>query len=95
MTKLTKEELIGVASRAWIEVTEEDLQFYTNSILKTLETIDTLQEVNTEGVEPMTHVSQNSNVMREDVVENVLDREKMLEGVKEHKAGEIKVPAIL
>lgn len=95
MTKLTKEELIGVASRAWVEVSDEDLDFYLDSILHTLETVDKLQEVDIEGIEPMTHVLQSVNVMRDDVIADVLDREEMLTSVKDHKSGEIKVPAIL
>lgn len=95
MTKLTKEELMDVAGHAFLEVSEEEAVTYTAALLETLAKIEKLDEVNTENVEPMMHVSQYVNVMREDVVANVLDRETMLDGVIEHKDGDIKVPAIL
>lgn len=95
MTNLTKEELMGVASRAFLQVSEEEATQYTEAILETLSKIEKLNEVNTEGVIPMTHVSQYVNVMREDNVANVLDRDVMLDDVIEHKDGDIKVPAIL
>lgn len=95
MTNLTKEELMGVASRAFLQVSEEEAAQYTEAILETLSKIEKLNEVNTEGVIPMTHVSQYVNVMREDNVANVLDRDVMLDDVIEHKDGDIKVPAIL
>lgn len=95
MTNLTKEELMSVANHAFLQVSEEDATKYTDAILETLAKIEKLDELNTEGVIPMTHVSQYVNIMREDVVANVLDRDVMLAGVIEHKDGDIKVPAIL
>lgn len=95
MTKLDKEELMVMADHAFLKVSEEEAVKYTDAILATLSKIEKLDELNTEDVVPMTHVSQYVNVMREDVVENVLDRDEMLAGVIEHKDGDIKVPAIL
>ena len=54
-----------------------------------------LQEVDTEHVAPMTHPLQLYNVLREDIPTDALDREEMLKSVKEHEAGQIKVPTIL
>ena len=54
-----------------------------------------LNELNTDNVVPMTHALQQTNVMREDVVTDVLDREEMLKSVKDYQNGEIKVPTIL
>ena len=56
---------------------------------------DELTELDTENVIPMTHALELINVMREDVPNDVLDREEMLKSVKEHKDGQIKVPTIL
>lgn len=95
MAELTKEELMGVAGRAMLEITDEEAEVYTNELLEILGRAEELNELDTESVVPMTHALQLVNVMREDIVADVLDREKMLAGVKEHKAGEIKVPAIL
>lgn len=96
MTVLTKEELLSVAERALLTITDEEAEVYTEQLLTNITSnIDKLNELDTENVIPMTHALQYVNVMREDVKANVLDREEMLKGVKEHKAGAIKVPAIL
>ncbi len=95
MTKLTKEEILAVANRAMLEITEEEAEMYTEDLSSVLAFADKLNELDTENVIPMTHALQQVNVMREDVVKNVLDREEMLKSVKDHQDGEILVPTIL
>lgn len=95
MSKVTKEELLSVAELAMLELTDEEVEMYAQDLSAFMAYADKLNELNTDGVEPMTHALQQVNVMREDVVADVLDREKMLKGAKEHQDGEIKVPTIL
>ena len=95
MTKLTKEEVQAVANRAMLEITEEEAEMFAGDLSSVIAYADKLNELDTENVIPMTHALQQMNVMREDVVENVLAREDMLESVKDHQAGEILVPTIL
>lgn len=95
MSKVTKEEVVDVAARAMLELTNEEAEQYAKDLSAFMEYAEKLNELNTDGVEAMTHPLQQVNVMREDVVENILDREEMLESVKDHQDGEIKVPTIL
>lgn len=95
MTKLTKEEVQAVANRAMLEITEEEAEIFAAELSSVIAFADKLNELDTENVVPMTHALQQMNVMREDEVANVLDREAMLESVKDHQAGEILVPTIL
>ena len=57
-----------------------------------LDYIDKLSELDTEGVEPMSHVFHVSNVFREDVVTNGDDREAILKNAPEEKDGMFVVP---
>lgn len=95
MSNITKEELLDVAERAKLALTNEEVDQYTADLSAFMTYADKLNELDTENVEPMTHALQQANIMREDVVQDVLDREEMLESVKEHQNGEIKVPTIL
>lgn len=95
MTKLTKEEIIEVAGRAMLAITDAEAEMFAEDLSTFIEYGDMLQELDTENVVPMTHPLQQMNVMREDVEADVLDREKMLESVEEHQDGAIKVPTIL
>lgn len=95
MTTITKEEVKDVASRAMLAITDAEAEMFAEDLSTFIEYGDMLQELDTENVVPMTHALQQMNVMREDVEADVLNREEMLESVKEHQGGAIKVPTIL
>ena len=54
--------------------------------------IDKLNELDTTGVEPMSHVFPVDNVFREDVVTNGDDRDEMLANAPKKKDGTYMVP---
>ena len=66
---------------------------YAKELSEMVGFIGKLQEV--DEVAPTTHPLQMVNVLRKDVPVDVLDREEMLKSVKEHEAGQIKVPTII
>ena len=51
-----------------------------------------LNELDTEGTEPLSHIFSVSNVFREDIVENGDDRENLLANAPEKKNGAFVVP---
>ena len=57
-----------------------------------LDYIDKLKELDTSGVEPMSHIFPVENVFRDDIVENGDDRERMLANAPEQKDGQYQVP---
>ncbi len=57
-----------------------------------LDYIDKLNELDTTGVEPMSHVFQVQNVFREDVVTNGDDSENIVKNAPEEKDGMFVVP---
>ncbi len=57
-----------------------------------LDYIDKLGELDTEGVEPMSHIFPVHNVFREDVVTNGDDRAAILKNAPEVKDGMFVVP---
>jgi len=59
---------------------------------KMLDHIDKLNELDTGGVEPMSHVFSINNVFRSDEVVNGDDRENMLRNAPQKKEGAYMVP---
>ena len=57
-----------------------------------LDYIDMLNELDTEGVEPMSHVFPVHNVFREDIVVNGDTRDQILKNAPEQKDGSFMVP---
>ncbi len=95
MAKMTKEEVIEVAHLARLAITEEEAEHFADQLEAITNAMELLSELDTENVEPTTHVLQMVNVLREDKSIPGLDRELVLKNVKEHEGGQVKVPTIL
>ncbi|MBB5181932.1 aspartyl-tRNA(Asn)/glutamyl-tRNA(Gln) amidotransferase subunit C [Planomicrobium koreense] len=95
MAKITKEEVIEVAHLARLAITDDEAVHFADQLQAITNAMELLNELDTENVEPTTHVLSMVNVLREDKAEAGLDRELVLKNVKEHEAGQIKVPTIL
>ena len=90
--KITDEtiEYVGILAKLKIEDSQKEAD--KADMQKMLDYIDKLNELDTTGVEPMSHVQPVRNVFREDVVTNVDRREEMLSNAPEAKEGQYVVP---
>ncbi|MDR1018492.1 MAG: Asp-tRNA(Asn)/Glu-tRNA(Gln) amidotransferase subunit GatC [Lachnospiraceae bacterium] len=61
-------EYVGILAQ--LDLNEEEKVKAKEDMEQMLEYIDTLNELDTEGIEPKTHISDTTNVFREDVVTN-------------------------
>lgn len=84
-----------VANLARLNLTEEEREFYTEKLNSILQYVNKLNELDTDHVEPTTHVLPLSNVMREDEVHESLTSEKVFRNAPEEEDEQFKVPAVL
>ena len=83
-------EYVGILAK--LELSEEEKAQAKKDMGNMLDHMDMLNDLDTEGVEPLFHVYPLSNVFREDVVENGDERDRMLANAPEEKEGAFKVP---
>ena len=83
-------EYVGILAK--LELSEAEKEAAKRDMGRMLDYIDKLNELDTTGVEPMSHVFPVSNVFREDEVENGDDRERMLANAPKVKDGMYQVP---
>lgn len=83
-------EYVGILAK--LELSEEEKEQAKKDMGSMLDYIDKLNELDTEGVEPMSHVFPVNNVFREDVITNADDREQMLANAPQKKEGTYMVP---
>ena len=83
-------EYVGILAK--LELSEEEKAAAKKDMESMLDYIDKLNELDTTGVEPMSHVFPVQNVFREDVVVNGDDRENILKNAPEEKDGSFVVP---
>lgn len=76
--KITEETVQYVAALAKINVSEEEKQKVAKELDHILDYIETMNGLDTEGVEPMSHVLPVKNVFREDIVTNQDNREELI-----------------
>lgn len=83
-------EYVGILAK--LELDAEEKEQAKSDMASMLDYIDKLNELDTEGVEPMSHVFPVNNVFREDVVTNGDNRENILKNAPEEKNGMFNVP---
>lgn len=90
--KITQETVQYVAALAKLSVSEEEKQKVAVDLDRILDYIETMNDLDTDGIEPMSHVLPVKNVFREDVITNEADREQLLKNAPAQKDGSYAVP---
>ncbi len=83
-----------VAKLARLELSEDEKVKFSKQLGDILKYVEQMNEVNTEGVEPMNHAMEFYNVMREDVVKYENTREELMANAPEQEEDFFKVPKI-
>ena len=83
-------EYVGILAK--LELSAEEKEQAGKDMGRMLDYIDKLGELDTSGVEPMSHVFPVNNVFREDIVTNGDQREDILKNAPQQKDGAFKVP---
>ena len=83
-------EYVGILAK--LELNKEEQERAKKDMGEMLDYIDKLNELDTTGVEPMSHVFPVNNVFREDVVTNGDNHEAMLANAPQQKEQSYKVP---
>ena len=82
--KITNELVRYVANLSRIKLDEAGEEKMRGELAAILDYMDVLNKLDTEEVEPLSHVFAIPNVMRDDEVKNSYDREELLKNAPEH-----------
>ncbi len=75
---INKEEVKHIANLSMLNLSEEEINKYTNNLQEIVEFANKINELNTDGVEESAYALDAYNVFRKDEVKNSLDRELLL-----------------
>lgn len=92
---ITVQDVEHVAKLARLTLTEEEKAAFTSQLNAILNYANKLDELDTEHVEPTSHVLPITNVLRDDVNRPSIPLEKVLLNAPDEEGGQIKVPAVL
>jgi aspartyl-tRNA(Asn)/glutamyl-tRNA(Gln) amidotransferase subunit C len=90
------EELINnLAQLSKLEFNDEEKNEIKNDLQKMIAFIDKLNELDTTGVEPLLHMSENVNMLREDEVKGSISTKEALKNSPLHNEHFFKVPKVI
>lgn len=92
---ISNNDVQHVAKLARLNLTAEEEQTLTGQLNAILKYAEKLNELDTEDIEPTTHVLHVSNVMREDETRESLSIEQVMRNAPEEEDGQFKVPAVM
>ncbi|AGX02331.1 aspartyl/glutamyl-tRNA amidotransferase subunit C [Bacillus sp. NRRL B-14911] len=95
MSRISEDQVRHVAHLARLEISDEEAARMQKELEKMLSFAEQLSELDTEKVEPTSHVLDIKNVFREDIAKEGLPQEEVLKNAPDHQDGQIKVPSIL
>jgi len=97
MTKITKETIKYLSHLSRIRCQPEQQEKLVHDLQQIVSYVEKLSEVNTDGVEPLFGVIENSasTPLRPDTPENTLDKEEFLGGAPKHIASLVSIPTIM
>ncbi|MEW9670355.1 Asp-tRNA(Asn)/Glu-tRNA(Gln) amidotransferase subunit GatC [Ammoniphilus sp. 3BR4] len=95
MSEISREQIEHAANLARLNLTEEEAVKYTSQMNSILNFFEKLDELDTDDVQPTSHVTEVYNVMREDEQRPSIEREDALRNAPDHEEGQFKVPAVI
>ena len=85
----------NLAKLSHLSFSEQEKKEIKADLQEMISFIEKLKEVNTEGVEPLLHMSTNVNVLRDDIVQGSVSREEALKNAPETDGTYFKVPKVI
>jgi aspartyl-tRNA(Asn)/glutamyl-tRNA(Gln) amidotransferase subunit C len=92
---ITVKDVEHVANLARLTLSEEEKEKFTGQLNAILKYAEKLNELNTDDVEPTSHVLPVTNVMREDEVRESIPVEIAMKNAPDEEDGQFRVPAVL
>ena len=78
-----------------LKFNEDEMKLISNDLSKMLDFINQLQDLDTEGIDPLIHVNEEINNWREDQVQGMISQEEALSNSPVKEGTYFKLPKVL
>lgn len=92
---INEEVLDKVCVLSRLRLEKEEKAQILEQMGRIIEHFDKLQEVDTEGVEPLYTAVEMKNIWRQDEVQKMTDPEELMKQAPEQQEGQVKVPQVV
>ena len=93
--KINEAQVRKVAKLARLDLSDAEVEEFAGQLSAILDYVERMNQLDTEGVEPLAHCLPINNVFREDAVKESLGTEKTLANAPQRDESFFKVPKIL
>jgi aspartyl-tRNA(Asn)/glutamyl-tRNA(Gln) amidotransferase subunit C len=78
-----------------LQFNDSEKQAITTDLQRMIQFVEKLNELDTTGIQPMLHMSDNVNILREDEVQGSIDTASALKNAPLHNGTFFKVPKVI
>jgi aspartyl-tRNA(Asn)/glutamyl-tRNA(Gln) amidotransferase subunit C len=93
--EVNKELILKLEKLSRLELSESERVKIQKDLGNMLNMVEKLNELDTTGVEPLIYISDEENVLREDVIKNQVSRENALKNAPNHNGEFFQVPKMI
>ena len=93
--KIDSKTVDKLAELSKLEFDEEEKKEIEKDLNRIVEFVEKLSELDTSNVEPLIYLSEDTNVMRNDVVKQVITQQEALKNAPVKDSDYIKVPKVI
>ncbi len=93
--EITEKDVEHVASLAHLEFDDETKKNITTQLKNILTYVKKLNELDTSGIEPTSHVLPLQNVFKDDLMKTIFDKESSFQNAPQFDKGHYQVPKII
>jgi aspartyl-tRNA(Asn)/glutamyl-tRNA(Gln) amidotransferase subunit C len=92
---ISKEEIKHIANLSRLNVSDSELDKYTETLSNIVDMAKEIGMLNTDNVKPTAHILENVNVFRKDEVQASYKREEILKNAPTKESGCISLPKVV
>lgn len=92
---VTREQVAYIAELAKLRFTESEMEVMTTEMNNILHYVEKLNELDTDGIEPLSSIHEAVNVLRDDIEEEPLTNAEILHNAPDSLERFFKVPKVI
>ncbi len=92
---ISKEEVIHIAKLASLNLTEAEIERYSNDMTEILEFANRINSVDTDSVNETIAANEKYNVFRKDEIKQSVDKEALLQNAPSKDDGMFRIPKVI
>ena len=92
---INKNVISKLARLSKLKFNEDEMKLISNDLSKMLDFINQLQDLDTEGIDPLIHMNEEINNWREDKVQGMISQEEALSNSPVKDGTYFKLPKVL